>query len=90
MEDCISWARKLILPDRYVFQPAVRHDLARVLPPEFINRIDKIILFKPLSMAAVREIVNMKLIRRTQSLLWDNDIFIKFEDTVTDPVVEKG
>ncbi len=77
MEDCISSAPKLILRDRYVFHPAVRHDLARVFPPEFINRIDEIILFKPLSMAAVREIVNMKLIRRTQSILWDNGIFIK-------------
>lgn len=68
----------------------VRLALTKALPPEFINRIDEIVLFKPLSRDAVRSIINLKLIRRTEKLLWDKGILLKFDPAVTELIIEDG
>lgn len=61
----------------------MREMLRRTLKPEFLNRIDETIIFKPLSKKDVREIVKMHL-RRLQTQLETQDIhFVPSEEVIT-------
>ncbi len=55
--------------------------LRQTIRPEFLNRIDEIILFKPLTMGEIAKIVALQL-RRVQALLEDRHITLEFEDDV--------
>ena len=57
--------------------------------PEFLNRVDDIVLFKPLSMDEVKEIVRI-LIARLQERLSDRQIELKFSDDALAFIAEAG
>ena len=57
--------------------------------PEFINRIDEIIIFKPLSKDAIYEILD-KIISDIEKRLSMNDIHIKLTDKAKDYLVDAG
>ena len=51
--------------------------LRQSVRPEFLNRIDDIILFKPLTMTELRKIVELQL-RQVQKLVADKNIMLEF------------
>ncbi|MEI2463785.1 ATP-dependent chaperone ClpB [Niallia taxi] len=57
--------------------------------PEFLNRIDEIILFKPLSLTEIKEIV-LKLINQLQSRLSDQQIDISMTDRAKEYIAVNG
>jgi ATP-dependent Clp protease ATP-binding subunit ClpB len=57
--------------------------------PEFLNRLDEIILFTPLSHTQIREIVKL-LIKDLEKRLIDRHISLNYDETVLDYLVEKG
>ncbi|MDE5050982.1 ATP-dependent chaperone ClpB [Niallia taxi] len=57
--------------------------------PEFLNRIDEIILFKPLSLTEIKEIV-LKLISQLQSRLSDQQIDISMTDRAKEYIAVNG
>lgn len=57
--------------------------LRKNIRPEFLNRIDEIVLFKPLSQEEVREIVDIQL-ANVQKMLADKDIAIEVTDEAKD------
>ncbi len=57
--------------------------------PEFLNRLDEIILFTPLSHGQIREIVKL-LIKDLEKRLTDRHISLTYDETVLDYLVEKG
>ena len=63
--------------------------LKRTVRPEFLNRIDEVIMFEPLSQTDIREILKMQ-IRDLQSKLSENGVTIEFTPEFEDYMSTKG
>ncbi len=68
---------------------AVMEILKKTIRPEFLNRIDDVMMFTPLSRENVREIVNIHF-RSIQHTLAEQDIQIDATDEVLDWLAELG
>ncbi|WP_185876795.1 ATP-dependent chaperone ClpB [Blattabacterium cuenoti] len=64
--------------------------LKNVVRPEFINRIDEIILFKPLSKKEIKDIVKLQMKKLSSLLLENNSIFIESTHEAIEYLAEKG
>lgn len=62
---------------------SVKNMLKQGFKPEFLNRIDDIILFKSLSLDSVKNIVK-QLLKETENKLKEKDIKLNFSDAVVD------
>jgi ATP-dependent Clp protease ATP-binding subunit ClpB len=63
--------------------------LKRVLKPEFFNRIDEVIMFKPLLQGDIREIVKIQL-NNLKKQLQDMDIDLEYTDELVDYFAKEG
>ena len=63
--------------------------LKRTVRPEFLNRIDEVIMFEPLSQTDIRAILDMQ-IRDLQSKLAENGVTVEFTDGFKDYMSTKG
>lgn len=63
--------------------------LKRSIRPEFLNRIDEVIMFQPLSRNEIREIVELQL-RNLHKLLADQEIELQFSEEVLDYLAAEG
>ncbi|KAK4042576.1 P-loop containing nucleoside triphosphate hydrolase protein [Parachaetomium inaequale] len=68
---------------------AVMDVVAANYPPEFLNRIDSFIVFKRLSLAALRDIVDIRL-KELQQRLDDRRIALTVPDDVREWLAERG
>jgi len=64
-------------------------ELRAFLRPEFLNRIDDVVLFRPLSKRDLRGIVDIQL-RRLEKLLTDRELKMQLTDGAKDKLVELG
>ena len=64
-------------------------ELRAFLRPEFLNRVDDVILFRPLSKAHLRGIVDIQL-RRLEKLMADRDLKMQLTDSAKEKLVELG
>ena len=66
------------------------HDLLRkTIRPEFLNRIDEVVLFKPLSRVEIRKIVDIQL-KRVQKMLKGKEIILDVSDEAKDWLAQLG
>ncbi|MCD6498279.1 MAG: ATP-dependent chaperone ClpB [Deltaproteobacteria bacterium] len=70
-------------------QKTLRDALKATFRPEFLNRIDEIIVFNSLSRESMVDIVRIQL-RRVQGLLAQRGITIEVEDRAVEFLVERG
>ncbi len=63
--------------------------LKRTVRPEFLNRIDEVIMFEPLSQTDIREILRMQ-IRDLQEKLGENGVTVEFTKGFEDYMSTKG
>ena len=63
--------------------------LRRTIRPEFLNRIDEVVLFKPLTQSEIREIVDIQ-IRNVQKMLDQKEITINVNDEAKDWLAKLG
>jgi ATP-dependent Clp protease ATP-binding subunit ClpB len=63
--------------------------LKQTIRPEFLNRVDEIIMFKPLTREEIRAVVGLQL-ERSRQLLESNGIGLQVEHEVADWLAEKG
>ncbi|MDR0697932.1 MAG: ATP-dependent chaperone ClpB [Tannerella sp.] len=63
--------------------------MKKTIRPEFLNRIDEIIMFTPLNEEEIRQIVNLQL-ANTQRMLGKNGITLIFTDAALDYLADKG
>ena len=63
--------------------------LKRSVRPEFLNRIDEVIMFEPLSQTDIREILKMQM-RDLQNRLSENGVTIEFTEEFVDYMSTKG
>ncbi len=68
---------------------AVLEVLKRSVRPEFLNRIDEIIMFEPLSRENIRDILKLQ-IRQISDMLQERGIALKFTDRAMDYLCSKG
>jgi ATP-dependent Clp protease ATP-binding subunit ClpB len=59
------------------------------LRPEFLNRIDDVVLFRPLSKKDLRGIVDIQL-KRLEKLVADRELKIRLTDAAKDKLVDLG
>ncbi|WP_294152042.1 ATP-dependent chaperone ClpB [uncultured Clostridium sp.] len=76
----------MILPDA---ESAVMHDLRAHFRPEFLNRLDEIILFKPLTRGNIGGIINL-LVEDVNKRLADKELSIALTDRAKEFIVENG
>jgi ATP-dependent Clp protease ATP-binding subunit ClpB len=63
--------------------------LRKTIRPEFLNRIDEIVLFKPLLKSEIRKIVDIQL-ERVQKMLQDKEIILDVSDEAKDWLAQLG
>ncbi len=63
--------------------------LKKTIRPEFLNRIDDIIMFTPLNQNEIREIVSLQL-NSVKKMLDENGVKLEFTDAALDLIAEKG
>ena len=67
----------------------LRDELKNFLRPEFLNRIDDVVIFRPLSKVDLRGIVDIQL-RRLEKLLADRELKLSLTDAAKEKLVELG
>ncbi len=63
--------------------------LKKTIRPEFLNRIDEIIMFKPLSRDEIHDIVKLQFIR-TQEMLSKNNIKLEISEAAVNKLADMG
>jgi ATP-dependent Clp protease ATP-binding subunit ClpB len=63
--------------------------LKQTIRPEFLNRVDDIIMFKPLSSAEITEVVRMQL-RQVGEMLKQNGIIVEISDDAVEYLAREG
>ncbi len=74
---------------RDALRDVLREELKNYLRPEFLNRVDDIIIFRPLSKADLRDIVDIQL-RRLEKMLVDRELKLELTDGAKRQLVEQG
>lgn len=64
-------------------------NLRTAFRPEFLNRVDEIVVFKPLGIKEIRQIVNLE-VRKTEKLLADQQIKLQVTDKARDWLAKEG
>ena len=70
-------------------EKAVKDELKMYFKPEFLNRLDDMVIFNPLDQAAIKKIVDI-LFRNIQQKLEERDIKIELTDAAKELVAEAG
>jgi len=63
--------------------------LRKTIRPEFLNRIDEVVLFKPLTHKEIREIVDIQL-EKVEKMLKDKDLILMVSDEAKDWLTNLG
>ncbi|HEY5708181.1 MAG TPA: AAA family ATPase, partial [Solirubrobacterales bacterium] len=67
----------------------IMSDLKKVFRPEFLNRIDEVIVFHKLAKAEVKEIIDL-MINRVRVQVAEHELQLELTDDAKDLLVEKG
>ena len=82
-------AKKIWKQESEMVQNAVMQELRNHFRPEFLNRIDDIVLFKNLTRGQIQDIVEVQL-KGLKKRLADRNISFKLNDNVKKMLAEKG
>jgi ATP-dependent Clp protease ATP-binding subunit ClpC len=72
-----------------IMKEKIDEELKRLFRPEFLNRVDAIVTFKPLTPTQVRQIVDLEL-GRLQKHLAEQDVTIVVTDRAKDRLADEG
>ncbi|GAB3780297.1 ATP-dependent chaperone ClpB [Spirosoma horti] len=81
-----GWNHSLVLEEA---KAAVLELLRQTIRPEFLNRIDEIVMFEPLTKANIRKIVDIQF-RQIKQRLNENGVQLDATDEVLDKLGEEG
>ena len=77
-----------ILEDYEKARERIQDSLTDYFSPEFVNRIDKVIVFNPLDKAAIKKIVKLKLEKLAERLAW-KDMELEYESKVITAIAKE-
>ena len=72
-----------------IMKEKIEEELKRLFRPEFLNRVDAVVTFKPLTPTQVRQIVELEL-SRLQKHLAEQDVTIMVTDRAKDALADEG
>ena len=75
--------------DKHAREKAVRDELKNYFKPEFINRLDDLIIFNPLGKKEIKNIVDIMLINVKEKLA-ENDIEIILKESAKEVIADAG
>jgi len=75
--------------DHQQLKKKLMENLCATFRPEFINRVDEVVVFKPLKSKEIRKIVDLEL-KKTATLLKDQKITLKVEPEAKDWLAKEG
>ncbi|GKQ42272.1 ATP-dependent Clp protease ATP-binding subunit ClpC [Companilactobacillus sp. RD055328] len=76
--------------DNYAaMQAAINEEVKKFFKPEFINRIDEVVVFKKLEKTQLRQVVKI-MAKTITNRLKEQDIALKFSSAALDAISEKG
>ncbi len=81
-----DWNREQIIDDT---REQVIDLLKKTIRPEFLNRVDEIVMFQPLTRKEIRKVVDIQF-RQIQKRLNESGIYLEANDEVLDRLGEKG
>ena len=84
-----SWILEHSGDDWEIVEAKVREDLHGHFRPEFLNRIDEILVFRPLSRENLSHIAGMQL-RRLQDFAADRDISLDISEQAKEKIADEG
>jgi ATP-dependent Clp protease ATP-binding subunit ClpB len=84
-----KWDNKLPEKEEDLLRKEIFTLLRHTLKPEFLNRVDEIVMFRPLSKDQIKEIVKIQL-HNIEKILADIDLRIVVKDSAIDWLTEKG
>jgi ATP-dependent Clp protease ATP-binding subunit ClpC len=67
----------------------IQQELKKSFNPEFLNRVDEVVIFHPLDRKHIEEIVDIQL-KDVQKRLQEKDIVIKLDDSARTFLIDKG
>ncbi|MCI4463974.1 MAG: ATP-dependent chaperone ClpB [Caldisericum sp.] len=67
----------------------VYEEMRHIFRPEFLNRVDEIVVFNPLTLRELKAIVDL-LLSKTNEKLKEKGIIVEFEDDVKTFIINKG
>ncbi len=82
------YVRELV-HDPQAMRRMVMQEVNRHFRPEFLNRIDAIVIFHPLTREHLRQIVDIQL-RRLRQLLKEREITLELTDAARDLLIDEG
>jgi ATP-dependent Clp protease ATP-binding subunit ClpB len=84
-----KWNNNLPEKEEDILRKEIHALLRRTLKPEFLNRVDEIVMFRPLSKTQIKEIVKIQL-RVIENMLADINLKIVVNESAIDWLTEKG
>jgi len=84
-----KWDNKMSEKEEESLRKELFSLLRSSLRPEFLNRVDEIVIFKPLNQAQIREIVVIQL-NHVRKVLENNDLKLEVSDSAIDWLAEHG
>lgn len=76
--------------DQYVdLQDTVTHIIGQHFRPEFVNRVDEIVVFKPLNTQINTQIVTIQLDKITSRIYQEKDITISYDQSVVEYLISR-
>ena len=84
-----KWNNKLPEKEEELLRKEILTLLRRTLKPEFLNRVDEIVMFRPLNKDQIKEIVKIQL-HNIEKILADINLRIVVKDSAIDWLTEKG
>jgi ATP-dependent Clp protease ATP-binding subunit ClpB len=77
-------------PDvRAQVEAAVMHEMRRTFRPEFLNRLDEIVIFRPLAMEDLKKIIELQL-GRLERLLADRKLGLELTEGARELIAQEG
>ena len=77
-----------ILEDYEQARERIKGSLTEYFSPEFINRIDKVLVFNPLDKAAIKKIVKLKLEKLSERLAW-KEMQLEYESKIITAIAKE-
>jgi ATP-dependent Clp protease ATP-binding subunit ClpB len=84
-----KWNNKMPEKEEEILRNDIFMLLRKSMRPEFLNRVDEIVMFKPLKIEQIREIVVIQL-DRVKKMLQEHNIDLKVTDDAVSWIAEKG
>ncbi len=84
-----KWNNKMPEKEEESLRKELFNLLRKSLRPEFLNRVDEIVMFRPLTQDQIREIVILQL-NHVRKVLENNDLKLEVSDSAIDWLAEHG